>query len=137
MSGIEPLLFLCVAVFLGGLVSGISGFAFSAIAGAIIFQFYPPNFAVPLMMACALIAQLYGLFKLRRTMEWLRSIPLVVGGVMGMPLGLHALRSLDAHGFPTGFGIFLIVYAAFMLFWPTTMAAKDIGGTVTQVGLGL
>ncbi len=70
-------------------------------------------------------------------MKWLRSVPLVVGGVMGMPLGLYALRSLDAHGFRTGFGIFLIVYAAFMLFWPTTMAAKDIGGRVTQVALGL
>ena len=136
MSGVEPLAFLCLAVFLGGLVSGISGFAFSAIAGAIIFQFYPPNFAVPLMMACALIAQLYGLFRLRRSMEWLRSIPLIAGGAIGMPLGLYALLSLDPHAFRTEFGIFLIAYAAFMLFWPTTVAAKDIGGTVTQAAIG-
>jgi uncharacterized membrane protein YfcA len=137
MSGMDPIFFLCLAVFLGGLVSGISGFAFSAIAGAVIFQFYPPSFAVPLMMACALLAQLYGLFKLRKSMEWLRSVPLIVGGVVGMPLGLYALRSLDAHGFRVGFGIFLIVYAAFMLFWPTTAAAKDIGGAVTQAVIGL
>src|SRR5258708_9011409 len=126
MSGVAPVFLLCLAVCLGGLVSGISGFAFSAIAGAIIFQFYPPTFAVPLMMACALIAQLYGLFKLRRSMKWLRSLPLIVGGVLGMPIGLYALQSLDAHGFRTGFGIFLIAYSAFMLFWPTTVAAKDL-----------
>jgi uncharacterized membrane protein YfcA len=136
MSGIDPIFFLCLAVFLGGLVSGISGFAFSAIAGAIIFQFYPPTFAVPLMMACALIAQLYGLFKLRKHMEWLRSIPLVLGGVMGMPLGLYALRSIDAHVFRTGFGVFLITYAAFMLLRPTTAAAKGMGGAATQTVIG-
>lgn len=55
---------------------------------------------------------------------------------MGMPLGLYALRSLDAHGFRTGFGIFLIVYASFMLFWPTTVAAKGVGGTVMQAAIG-
>src|SRR5262245_47021924 len=113
MSVIDPIVFLCLAVFLGGLVSGISGFAFSAIAGAIILQCCPPTFAVPLMMACALIAQLYGLIRLWRSMEWLRSLPLIAGGIAGMPLGLYALRSLDAHGFRTGFGLFLIAYAAF------------------------
>ena len=69
-------------------------------------------------------------------MEWLRSVPLIVGGVIGMPLGLYALRSLDAHGFRTGFGVFLILYAAFMLFWPTTVAAKGMGGTATQAVIG-
>ena len=136
MSGIDPIFFLCLAVFLGGLVSGISGFAFSAIAGAIIFQFYPPNFAVPLMMASALIAQLYGLFKLRKSMEWRRSIPLIAGGVAGMPLGLYALHSVDVHSFRVGFGIFLIAYASYMLFWPSKAAVREFGGGITKAVIG-
>ncbi len=136
MSGIDPIFYLCLAIFLGGLVSGISGFAFSAIAGAIIFQFYPPSFAVPLMMASALIAQLYGLFKLRKSMEWRRSILMIAGGVAGMPFGLYALHSVDVHGFRVGFGIFLIVYASYMLFWPSTAGVRDFGGGIAKAAIG-
>lgn len=136
MIATAPVIALCVAVFLGGFISGVAGFAFSAVAGAILLHFYPPIFAVPLMMACALTAQLYSLFKLRSSMEWLQSAPLIIGGLMGIPLGLYALRSVDAHSFRTGFGVFLFVYAAYMLFWPTTVTFKDIGGTITNTAIG-
>src|SRR5215469_16610299 len=103
-----------VAMFLGGFVSGISGFAFSAVAGAILLQFYVPTFAVPLMAASALVAQLYGLINLRASMEWRKGLPLIVGGVFGIPLGLLALRASDPHVFRIGFGVFLAVYATYM-----------------------
>src|SRR5262249_16096443 len=86
MSTDPSLLAFLVAMFLGGFVSGISGFAFSAVAGAILLQVYSPSFAVPLMMACALVAQLYGLVSLRNSMEWRRALPLIVGGCAGIPL---------------------------------------------------
>jgi uncharacterized protein len=131
-----PEIALCLAVFLGGFVSGVSGFAFSALAGAIILHFYPPTFAIPLMMACALIAQLYSLFKLRRSLEWLKSVPLIVGGMVGMPLGLYVLRSVDAHSFRIGFGVFLSAYATYMLLWHTTVTARDIGGGGINTAIG-
>jgi uncharacterized protein len=131
-----PLIFLCLGVFLGGFISGVAGFAFSAVAGAIILHFYPPTFAVPLMMACALTAQLYSLFKLRSSMEWRRSMPFIIGGLAGIPLGLYALRNVDAHNFRVGFGIFLSAYAAYMLFWPTTVTFKEIGGTAINTAIG-
>jgi uncharacterized membrane protein YfcA len=131
-----PEIFLGLAVFLGGFISGVSGFAFSAVAGAIILHFYPPGFAIPLMMACALIAQLYGLLRLRSSMEWRQSIFLIGGGMIGIPLGLYALRSVDAHSFRIFFGIFLSVYAAYMLFWSTTVTARDFGGHVAKTIIG-
>jgi uncharacterized protein len=131
-----PIIFLCLGVFLGGFISGVAGFAFSAVAGAIILHFYPPTFAVPLMMASALIAQLYSLFKLRSSMQWRQSMPFIVGGLAGIPIGLYALRTVDAHSFRVGFGIFLSAYAAYMLFWPTTVTLKHIGGTVTNTAIG-
>src|SRR5580658_7612046 len=131
-----PIIFLCLGVFLGGFISGVAGFAFSAVAGAILLHFYPPKFAVPLMMVCALLAQLYSLVRLRRSLEWSQSAPLIVGGMLGMPLGLYALRSVDSHNFRIGFGIFLSAYAAYMLFWPTTVTFKEIGGNVTNATIG-
>jgi len=127
---------LLLAMFLGGFVSGISGFAFSAVAGAILLQVYPPVFAVPLMMACALVAQLYSLISLRNSMEWRKALPLIVGGIVGMPIGLYALRSVDAHTFRLGFGIFLAVYSAYMLFWPATFSAHKKDGGVTSYAIG-
>jgi uncharacterized membrane protein YfcA len=136
MSEIASALPLCVGVFFGGFVSGISGFAFSAVAGAIVLHFYPANIAVPLMMVCALIAQTYSLVNLRKSMEWAQSLPLIIGGVVGIPLGLYALRSIDSHSFRIGFGIFLTAYAAYMLLWPATVISKEVGGKATDSAIG-
>jgi uncharacterized membrane protein YfcA len=136
MTALMHILSLPVAVFLGGLVSGVSGFAFSAVAGAVLLQFYPPVVAVPLMMASALLAQLYSLYNLRGSMEWTRSLPLIAGGVVGMPIGLYALRNVDAHSFRVGFGIFLAAYAAYMLLRPNTVAVRAAGGKVINTAIG-
>jgi uncharacterized membrane protein YfcA len=131
-----PEVFLCLAMFFGGFISGVSGFAFSAVAGAVLLHVYPPKFAVPLMMICALLAQLYSVVRLRRRLEWSQSLRLIVGGMLGMPLGLWALRAVDAHDFRIGFGIFLSAYAAYMLFWPTTVTFKAFAGNLTSVAIG-
>ena len=69
-------------------------------------------------------------------MEWRLSLPLIIGGVIGMPLGLYALRSVDAHSFRIGFGIFLAAYAAYMLLRPTTVAARNAGSKATNATIG-
>ena len=46
MTFTSQILLLWTAVFLGGLVSGFSGFAFAAIAGAILAHVYPPMTAI-------------------------------------------------------------------------------------------
>ena len=127
---------LLAAMFLGGVVSGISGFAFSAVAGAILLQAYPPTLAVPLMMACALAAQLYSLVSLRGSMQWRKALPLIIGGAAGMPFGLYALESTDAHIFKLGFGIFLTLYSAYMLFLPTTFSLRRSEGDVATSAIG-
>ena len=39
-----------IAVFLGGIVCGFAGFAFSAVAGAILLHFFEPLLAIPLVL---------------------------------------------------------------------------------------
>ena len=56
---------LVAAVFLGAVVQGFSGFAFSAVAGAILLQVQSPASAIPLLMICSLLIQGYVLVKLR------------------------------------------------------------------------
>ena len=48
-------------VFAGATVSGLTGFAFSAVAGAILLHIMAPIEAVPLMMICSVLVQITNL----------------------------------------------------------------------------
>src|SRR5262249_4714042 len=54
MSELSTIPALTTAIFLGGVVSGFSGFAFSAVAGVILLHLFEPLVAIPLMMCCSI-----------------------------------------------------------------------------------
>ena len=56
-----------IGVFLGALVSGFSGFAFSAAAGAVPIHILEPHETIPLMMGCSIISQMITMLTLRRS----------------------------------------------------------------------
>ena len=66
---------ICSAVFLGGIVSGFAGFAFSAVAGAILLHVLAPILAVPLMMSCTIVSQMTTLAIFRRFVDWREALP--------------------------------------------------------------
>jgi uncharacterized membrane protein YfcA len=113
------LLLMSVAVFAGAFVSGLAGFAFSAVAGAILLRIFQPLEAVPLMMACSIGVQMANLWALRHSIQWQGSLLLVVGGALGIPIAVHLLQNADNHVLRTGFGVIVALYAAYMLFRPT------------------
>lgn len=119
MSGIDSFLLLSVAVFLGAFVSGFAGFAFSAVAGAILLHTLLPIEAVPLMMACSVGVQATNLWALRRDIEWRQSLVLVLGGVLGVPIAVWLLQNTDARTFREVFGLVVMIYAGYMLFRPS------------------
>lgn len=64
MGDIASFCLLSIAVFCGAFVSGLAGFAFSAVAGAILLHVLPPLEAIPLMMACSITVQATNLWAL-------------------------------------------------------------------------
>ena len=119
MSDLPTNLLLSLAVFAGAFVSGLAGFAFSAVAGAILLRIFQPLEAVPLMMACSVGVQAANLWALRRSIEWRGSGLLIAGGALGIPIAVFLLRNADTHILRVGFGAFVSLYAAYMLFRPT------------------
>jgi uncharacterized membrane protein YfcA len=115
---------LATAVFLGGLVSGFSGFAFSAAAGAILLHFLPPMQAIPLMMICSVVTQATSMLMVRKFVVWSDLLPL--------------LTLMEPTAFRIAFGIFLVGYALFMLCRPALAAVRSIGGPTVNslVGFG-
>ena len=83
MPDLATNLLLSVVVFAGAFVSSLAGFAFSAVAGAILLRIFQPMEAVPLMMACSIGVQAANLWALRRNIQWEGSLLLIVGGALG------------------------------------------------------
>ena len=133
---VSPYVILSAGVFAGAVVSGLVGFAFSAVAGAILLHVLPPTEAVPLMMACSLVPQIASLVTLRRSMKWRGSLILSAGGALGMVPALYLLHHIDATTFRVGFGMFLATYAAYMLLRPAMERVGAVPGRVRDAAIG-
>ena len=138
MSDLATNLLLSVAVFAGAFVSSLAGFAFSAVAGAILLRIFHPMEAVPLMMACSIGVQAANLWALRRSIQWEGSLLLIVGGALGIPIAIYLLQNADTHLLRRGFGIIVALYAAYMLLRPTLVTAGEAVGRhwVALIGFG-
>jgi uncharacterized membrane protein YfcA len=106
---------LTTAVFLGGVVSGFSGFAFSAAAGAILLHVFEPIAAIPLMMFCSIASQTMSLITVNRLIRWRELAPLLIGGMAGAAVAVPFLAAVAPRPFRIGFGVFLASYALYML----------------------
>ncbi|MGZ5873850.1 MAG: sulfite exporter TauE/SafE family protein [Bradyrhizobium sp.] len=116
MPGLESFVLLSAAVFSGAFVSGLAGFAFSAVAGAILLHMLQPLEAVPLMMACSVGVQATNLWALRHSIRWKESVVMILGGLLGVPVALWLLHNADARTFQQVFGLTVAIYSSYMLF---------------------
>ncbi len=137
MSDIGSYLLLSIAVFSGAFVSGLAGFAFSAVAGGLLLHLLQPLEAVPLMMACSVGVQATNLWALRNSIEWRKSLMLVAGGLLGVPIAVWLLHATDARVFREGFGLAVAAYAGCMLFRPGLSSLQQMTGSRNAlVGFG-
>jgi len=136
MTDTGAILVLSVGVFAGALVSGFAGFAFSAVAGALLLHILPPREAVPLMMMCSIVPQATSLIVLRRNMNWRGSAIFLAGGAIGIPLALVLLQHTGAQAFRMGFGVFLALYSAYMLFRPAAAYLRELGHWFSDAAVG-
>jgi len=132
---------LVFAVFLGAVVQGFSGFAFSAVAGAILLQVQAPGLAIPLLMTCSLLIQTFVLVRLRASLSFKDSLPYLAGGMAGVVLATLVFDRIDPHTFRQFFGGFLMIYAASTVLRPHSallaMKVRPVGHTAVGFAGGL
>jgi len=137
MPGLEFFVLLSAAVFFGAFVSGLAGFAFSAVAGAILLHMLQPLEAVPLMMACSVGVQATNLWALRSSIRWKESLVLILGGLLGVPVALWLLHNADARTFQQAFGLTVVIYSSYMLFRPSLGCLQQMNQSRTAlIGFG-
>jgi uncharacterized membrane protein YfcA len=126
-----PMLGLVVGgAILAGFVQGLSGFAFSLVALSLWAWALAPQIAAPLAVFGALVGQLASLASVHRGFEARRIAPLVLGGVIGVPIGVFILHNVDPVRFKLAIGVFLTLYGTYGLL--TSGSAR-----VTAGGRGL
>ena len=98
-----------------GFVQGLSGFAFGLAAMGIWAWSVSPQLAGPMVVFGSLIGQLLSIHSVRASLDLRRVLPLILGGVIGVPIGAAALPHLDATLFKLGVGLLLAIYCPAML----------------------
>jgi uncharacterized membrane protein YfcA len=138
MGGLIHIGLVFVAAFAGALVSGLVGFAFSAVAGAILLHMMPPTEAVPLMMLCSILVQMTSMIAVIDAVQWKQTLVFVVGGLIGVVPSIYLLQHVDTRLFRIGFGAFVAGYAAYMLLKSAAKRRPSTGGVIGEglVGFG-
>jgi uncharacterized membrane protein YfcA len=135
-------LVLALILFMAGLMSGLTGFAFSAI-GALTLFLLPPITAVPLLQALSACNQMLSLGKLRKEMpktwrEWWPGGPgpAILGGLTGVQAGVWLLNNLPGPRIVLTLGALITLYSIYSLFKPTGLKIHGFGGAPSGLVVG-
>ena len=120
----------------GGLVQGLSGFAFGLVAMTVWAWVIEPQLAGPLVVFGSLIGQLLSLGAFRRSLHIPRVLPFVIGGCAGTPIGVWLLHRIDPAAFKLAVGLVLVAYCPLMLFIRASPRIT-VGGRLADGGVGL
>jgi uncharacterized membrane protein YfcA len=99
----------------GGFVTGLAGFGTGLTALAFWLHVVNPVVAAALVVACSVVGQAQSLYTVRRAITWNRVWPFIAGGVIGVPVGVAALRWVDPQPLKVFLGVVLIGYTGVML----------------------
>lgn len=139
---LTSLVALVIILGLSAIMSGLSGFGFSAI-GALCLWLLPPKLGVPLLMTLSSANQLMSLRQLKHDMRPVREwwpegpAPYLLGGFAGVPIGLSILHALPTVKLMAVFGGFLIVYAAYSMLKPEGLHVERKSGWPAAALVGL
>ena len=137
---------------LGGCVQGAAGFGFGMVCMSLLATVLDVREAVPLSSMMGLLVGGAVLFRWRSHFAWRNAAPLVIGGLVGVPIGVELLTTLEERWLLLGLGVLLTVYSTWSLvrerrerttdrrpvstWWglPAGLAGGIIGGTFNLGG---
>jgi uncharacterized membrane protein YfcA len=101
-----------IIVLFASVVMGLTGFGFALAALPLLTLFLPPKTAVPLITVCSVFLNGYTLYKVRRSVQVRRILPLIVMGVLGMICGTYFLVSVEMTTLKLCVGFVTVLFAA-------------------------
>lgn len=99
-----------------GFVNGLSGTGYALVALGFWLQAMSPLTAAPLTALCGVAGHVQSLPRIWSGVRWTRLWPMLVAGIIGVPIGTLLLDHVRPSPLKVGVGILLIVYSAWMAF---------------------
>src|SRR5262245_42461806 len=118
-----------------GFVNGLTGFGTALTGLPIWLQAVEPLIAAQLASACSVLGHLASLPAIWRAADWRRLAPMLLAGLIGVPIGTYALPLIPLQTFKIAIGMVLIGYCIFMLF-VSGRVRLHAGGRHTEVAVG-
>lgn len=128
-------------LFVSAIMSGLSGFGFSAV-GAATLLFMEPVLEAPLLQTLSTGNQLLSVQRLRADMpsSWQRFVDgpgyCILGGLPGAYTGIWMLSHMPAKQLMTVSGIFLVMYCVYSLFKPAGTRLRGFDGPISAMVVG-
>jgi len=123
---------------IAGFTTGFAGFGTGLVASGLWFLALPAAMVPPLVALASVAGQLVGFARVRKSFDWSRTLPYLVGGAIGIPLGVAALAAVSPFWLKTSAGAFLVVYSLYQLMVRRRREIGAWGGKVADgiVGIG-
>jgi uncharacterized protein len=112
------------ATFIGGVTTGLAGFAFALVVSGIWLHIITPIQTATLIVGYNLVTQGYGIWKLRQALSWRNVAPFLISGAVGVPIGVMLLTYIDPAYLRTGVGVLLVLYGTYSLARPALMSVQ-------------
>ena len=129
--------FLLAGALAAGFVTGFAGFGTGLVASGFWFHVLPAVFVPPIVVVASVAGQLVGLVGLRPKFDWPRTLPYLVGGALGVPLGVMALSQASPELLRLSVGLFLVGYALSQLTGLARLCIGNWGGRRSDAAVGL
>jgi uncharacterized protein len=127
-----------LVVFVAAILSSVAGFAFSALAGALIFHIAQTNVeAIQIMLIASITIQAYSVWWMRRSIVVRNLTPYLAGGLATIPAGVVLLLHTPWWLHAIGLGIFLMLYGGYVLLRPPWRCKRNsLTGQIISGALG-
>jgi uncharacterized membrane protein YfcA len=134
MDWVTPVLVVTGAL-IGGLLNGLTGFGTGLTALPLWLQVLEPVVAAQLVSVASIAGHLSALPSLWRETDWRHLGPMLLAGLIGVPMGLWLLPLVKVTVFKLAVGVILICYCLFMLFAAGNLHIRR-GHRVAEIGVG-
>jgi uncharacterized membrane protein YfcA len=132
---LDTLAILWLGALVGGVAAGGSGFAFGVAASAIWLHRVDPVHCALMVTGCGVLLHSTTIWPQRRHIEIGRLWPFLIGGIAGIPIGVHLLVYTDAGVLKAALGVFLLLFGSYALLSPRLHTFAG-GGRLADGGVG-
>lgn len=134
-------------IFLAGIVHGLTGFGFALVSVPILMLFLSPQIIVPVISLHNTLINLFLLYEVKKWIDLRRIWPLMIAGIVGMPVGTFLLMVMDVNVAKLYIGLVIAIFAAALLmgfkkeiknervaFAPVGLVSGILGGSTSMSG---